>query len=418
MKWLDPAWWIGLEQLIALQCPSSANGNYGVLILAKDQNRISVKHAAAHQTISEVDALLKAHSKTPIVLVLENEFVMEALILPDQLSDPVSGVLGVKIEDPSEFQYMEFTADGGGKLVAVIRTTTVEAALAPVQGFEERVISTVFSLAVVAESLGAISGKHFSDAMLVECESRKYLLRNGLFSHQEDAIGRNPETVSLKTVGETLALPVNAVYPYAALLHVWERSMHTAHIPLETRFRAYLQVSRLRQLAVAGSFVLAIWFLGLFFMRLQLENRKSQLEDAYAHNLPVLDAIDRLDEKIALRERLNEELGNQTLRASVVSFYLDRIATVLPSEVNLCEIVVSPREEDFKRNGITDSSDCDIIIRGESGRSAPLTSFSRSVDDLPWVQKLEIAKSELDIQGDQYQFVFLIQSSDNNSDLH
>lgn len=410
MKWLDPAWWKGLENLIGIQCPTDPEGAYRILRLRKDQHRIKVLQA---QTLTGCTALIHALDhlpKHPIVIALSGEFIMERILPPDAAAHPVSAVLGVSVEDAGEFEWTTLPAAQDSVYVALIRTDALRAYAGRFGQHSSRVIAASYTQALTLYLLPQVGDHLLQSHICLKLDGCDYLLQEGTLATQQDTAHATFTTLEEATICTALEIPHHYAYLYAALLYTWIQSTTpnpSAESPL-FHFQAHQRTSLLKNIAIVAAMGLGLWFAGLFSLRVQGERRKAALEEQYSQNLPVLNAIQGLDEKIAAREQLGDKLGSQTLKPSRASYYLDRIAARVPPEVKLMEIIIGPEEEDQKRQGIRDLRPQDILLRGESIHSAPIAIFSDALQRLEETAILTVAKSEMNFQSQRYEFVFLI----------
>lgn len=408
MKWLDPAWWHGLETLIGLECPTDPEGTYRILRLRKDQQRIKRLDAVEIMGLDQMLAAIARYPKLPIVLVPNGFMVMERLLPADATADPVVAVLGVGVGDSSEFEVMRFPADAHRTWTALMRKDALAACRQRLGTHQQRVVTAVFSPAVgmylLPQAVPALMEKN-----VVMClAGKEYHFKQGLLCGESEHASHGFEQVYATAIAQATETDAAFSWLYASLLYAWlQSSAHVADLPMATQWRDYRATSRLRQMATMAALGLFIWFACLFSLRIQGERRKAELESQYSQNLPVLNAIHQLDEKIAAREDLGHRLGSQTLKPSRASFYLDRIAAVMPPTIHLLEIVVGPVEEDFKRQGMRDMQQKEVILRGESAHSAPIAQFSEALQAVDGLHNIVVERSEMNFQTGLYEFIFL-----------
>lgn len=409
MKWLDTAWWKGLETMIGLLCPVEPEGQYQILRIRKDQHRIKVEESQTLEGLENTLAYLAKYEKLPIVLVLAADFVMERLLPQDAAADPVSAVLGVSVEESDDFEMLRFPGNENSFLAALIRKDTIESNLVLLGPHRDRVITAIFSPAVCSILMPTVESSFFESNTVIYLGEKVYHFKEGRFAEKNALNSTNFKEYDAASIGAALKIQTEFVYLYGSILYVWLQAENPkASPPLSKPWNAYLQTSLLKQIAVSSALLLGIWFVGLFSFRMQAERQKAELESQYSQNLPVLNAIQQLDEKISAREDLGTQLSAQTLKPSKASFFLDQIAFHVPQAVRLLEITYGPEEEDFKRQGLEGDEDLEIIIRGESPKSAPIAAFSEAIERLPSIKTLQVKKSEMNFQSNMYEFIFLL----------
>lgn len=417
MKWLDTAWWKGLETIIGLECPVEADGYYRVLRIQKDQHRIKIQAQQILNSVDEALSYLEKFEKLPIVLVLAPDFVMERLLPQDAGADLVSAVLGVSVEDRDDFEILRFPGIDNSYLTALIRKDSIESNLEKLGTHRQRVITAIFSPAVCSIAMPAVQKDFVANNVVINLREKQYAFIEGRFAEKSALRHLNFSEHDENTIGTALQIPADFVYLYSSMLYVWLHARNSkASLPLQKVWNTYLETSLLKQIAVTSALILGVWFLCLFSFRIQAEREKAELEAQYSQNLPVLNAIRQLDEKIAAREDLGNQLSAQTLKPSKAAFFLDQIAFQVPKEVRLLSMTVAPEEEDFKRQGLDDDPNIGIIVRGESPKSAPIASFSEALELIPSIKTLSVKKSELNFQSNMYEFIFLLDITGINNE--
>lgn len=409
MKWLDSAWWHGMETLIGLECPLDPAGQYRVLRLQKDQHRIKVRDAQELHGMDAAQAYLTQHPSAPIVLLLSGDFVMERMLAAETKEHPVSAVLGVAVEDAAQFDWMQFPGAKGQTMVALIRKDALEACAARFPTHQSRIITAVFSPAVCAVLAAQVAGDGDAPHLLLDIAGRQYALLAGQLTTAAALQRENYTELDERALCLSLQIADGFAYAYASLIYTWQQAaQQVREMPIAQRWVDYQAESRLKQIAVMAAIGLAIWFAGLFSFRIQGERKKSELETQYSQNLPVLNALQRLDTRIAAMEDLRTRLGSQTLKPTQVARHLDQLAQRVPGEIQLLEIISGPDEEDYKRQGVREPQDQQLLLRGESVQSAPISVFSDALAHWQAVSDFTVVRSEMNFQSNRYEFVFMM----------
>ena len=76
MKFLDSTWWNATDKLIGIQ-PDS--GNFRVMLLQKDQAKITVIAHHIFDSTTELSAYLEEQAGIPLLLHLEGEYIFERI---------------------------------------------------------------------------------------------------------------------------------------------------------------------------------------------------------------------------------------------------------------------------------------------------------------------------------------------------
>lgn len=432
MKWLDSAWWRGLETVIGLDCPTGGDGAYRLLRVQKDQHRIKILETKEIPNSEALLSELDRFAKEPIVLILTREFVMERILPPDQAKNPVAAMLGAAADDQAQFEGNIIPADSGSSLVALIRSDTIQSHLDRLAHHASRVIRAVCTKALGLYLMPQADPNFFEGTSVMQIDGNCYEFRSGQLVRISSQFAGS-EVIREAELCKAHQVPEGFAIGYAAILQTWvlgasnslKNAKQEISLPphaLKDRWQSHLTTSMLKNVAVASAIAMGIWFIALASLRIQGERRLHELEEQYAQNLPVLNAIQGLDEKIADREELGKKFGNQTLKPSRASFYLDRIAARCPSEIRLKETIVGPNEQDRKQMTLPDDLASDMIIAGESNLSAPISQFSDSLQNWlleqegtqPTKASLAVVRSEIDFQSGLYQFIFSISFAGNS----
>jgi hypothetical protein len=333
---------------------------------------------------------------------------MERILPADAAANPVFAVLGVGVGDTTEFEVMRFPAEGGRLSAALIRKETIAAYSERLGHHKARVLTAIYSPAVCMFVLPQVIPDLLERNVTLEIHGKTLAFKKGLLCPIEELAALSFVPLTAQDLAQAVATTASDVLLYASLLYAWlQATARASDMPLATQWRDYQAISRLRQIAIVASLALFVGFACLASLRIQGERRKADLEYQYSQNLPVLNAIQQLDEKIAAREDLGNRLGSQTLKPSRASYYLDRIAAAMPSEMHLLEAIIGPDEEDFKRQGIREMQAKEIILRGECAKSAPIAQYSEALQNIDGIGNLVVQRSEINFQTGLYEFIFL-----------
>lgn len=411
MKWLDGNWWNGMATVMALQVPEDDSGLFRLLLLQKDQNKVNVLESESSEELKGLETILEKHPKVPIVLCLFGGFAMEKS-LPEELSyDPVAGVLGVSVEGEDDFGQMAFPMKGGGSHFALMRREKAEEMVASLGDFQNRVVEVIFSRAVWGSFWPMVKPELLEGNLELRLGEDRFLYTEGELALPEALLGQ--DFSSLERSDFTEVCPEPYLDLYAACVFLWLNGEGDGKSPFGDVYQNHRKTSLLKNLVVAAAIVVGLWTVALFSLRIQGERQKAELEYTYSLNLPVIKTLGDLDDKIEARQALQSKLGNNVLRPTRMSFYFDRLAAIVPVELGLTLLVAGPEEEDFKLAGMRDEMNWDMIVKGESAESGPVSSFSNLVEQQEWINELRVHRSEINFQTGAYEFVFLIRLEEN-----
>lgn len=412
MKWLDPIWWKGQARLLVLECPEDAEGAYTFLILNKDQNKIQVEDSGICNGLKDCQSLLESRKKIPVLLCLWNAFVMEGLIEPDQINDPVNAITGLDMGDEGGFGIQRFPASEDRWWVALIRQTQIDEFLDRVPQIKERVAGVCISRRVWLYYLPSLIPSSLSQNISLQLSETELFFKCGLLSRREEVAAEEVSAPSIPELAILAEIEAPFLDLHAAAAGLWLSGPLESDAPNSERSLLFAKTSLLKNILLSGAILLGIWAFSLLSLRIRGEQQKAELEFTYTQNLPVLEAIAQLDEKIAQRESLQVRLSTRTLAPTKASFYLDRLASLTPPEVQLKQLNYAPEEDDLKRAGLTSLSDWDLIVQGECNTSGPVANYNALLETQTWADEVKVLASGFDFQSGVYQFTFLIQVED------
>jgi|GEM_PF-5201621 len=416
MKWIDPIWWKGYAKLLVLECPDPSqledpDSTFRFLLVQKDQQKIKVKSSGLVSGLDQARSLLANHAKVPVLLCLWHGFVAEGFMADDQLHDPIGAVMGIQVASEAEFAVELFPAAGQRWYAALIRNNQIAEQVEAFPKAKDRIAGVCISRAAWIYALPSLLEEEQEHVEFLHPES-PMLFKAGLLAEQDDLRGENYSSITPGELTSTAEVDSPYLDLYAASLWMWSKPESETGAPFHVENQKFTQVSLLKNLVVVGAVLLGIWAFSLLSLRLRGEQRKAELEATYSMNLPVLDALAQLDEKIAQREALQVKLQTHTLASTRASFYLDRLAALTPSQIKLRLVSYGPGEDDLKRAGAQNMGKWDLVVQGASATSGPVSTFNTTLEAQSWVAQLKVLASGYDFQSDQYRFTFLIRHHD------
>lgn len=148
--------------------------------------------------------------------------------------------------------------------------------------------------------------------------------------------------------------------------------------------------------------VLTIFLVGLsvnflLFTQYTKENENLSIQAALKENqLQLLDT---------LQKKVTEQQGLVNLLDSKTSFYSDRIAASLPSDIELFEMILFPEQKQtvFDENAVTTYESKIIIIKGNSKNSFVYNQWLKSLKSLEWINTVKNINYQ-DINDDYSEF--------------
>ncbi|MCB2196748.1 MAG: hypothetical protein KQH79_12875 [Bacteroidetes bacterium] len=142
---------------------------------------------------------------------------------------------------------------------------------------------------------------------------------------------------------------------------------------------------------LTGWFALAFFFVLLLVNYLFFNQYNKKLNSAnfrYNQNLEMIKKLDTLKSEYALKEQYFVSSG--FLDASEQSFYADRIANSVPSDIQLTSLNINPLDGKFKNDKPLNFMMGKIRITGNVTQSIILNNWVKKVKSFDWVERVTI----------------------------
>ena len=104
-----------------------------------------------------------------------------------------------------------------------------------------------------------------------------------------------------------------------------------------------------------------------------------------------------------------QKAGAKSLAPSKVSLYLDRISEKAGTEIRFDKISYKPPKEVLKKvSPELLGKELDILLEGDTREGAELASFSASLQELDFIESLEVFNSSFSFEENLQRFVLII----------
>lgn len=145
-----------------------------------------------------------------------------------------------------------------------------------------------------------------------------------------------------------------------------------------------------RYSTVGTGFVLALLLLVIlnFFYQKNLNSKVVSLEEEMLLHSENLNLLDNLKQE---KERKSVLVQNSGIKSKYfISFYLDKIASSVPADINLLGVTVFPLKESLKENKKVEFQQTKIEISGNAGGSKIIEFWLESLNRFAWVNSVEV----------------------------
>jgi Tfp pilus assembly protein PilN len=370
-----------------------------------------LSQAESLSTALLLEHLSKAMS-APVVIATGGDFALSRLLTAEQSVDPAAALLGGNANS-DEFALQVLPAFGGKVHAAAIRVEFLHQVTALLDKHQSRLIAFLFHPLAFALALPAVGDKWMEGCHRVTAFGDTTWYRDGLLCLPDELTGRDYALHDERDL--VLATEVTGVQlrAWAACAVVWSRALEgSGWARMAQQGKDHRQVSTLQRIAAVLSMAMLAGAVILFGLQWYGNRRKAELEKDYLVGMPVISALDSMGSQVSSRAELLESLGQSTLRPSGVSRLLDRVGGLVPEEVELTDLVWAPTVDELKKVEQDSASGYNLILRGASGDSWPVSKFSKRLEESGWVERVHVHGSEMNFRTGNHEFTFLLRVKD------
>lgn len=407
MEFLQRIGWFGSRVIIGMEVLDEGKYYRWIRALRKDGELLV-------QELKEgnLDVLASYLRKWPVARLLlfcPDRERIEVLVDVSAGVDPLSAALGVQVENPKSFIYQQVSTQERSQWITVFRKTSVVEHLNACPG-RERIWGIELSPVGVAFLIPTTS--HYQESVTYVWQEQgypEYTWRGGLsrLSSNENL----PQPIGMEDVAEGLNMDRQWVPLYGAILrqelfnggglHQFEEQVAQT-VQVNTHLKWIEKLWR----GVAG---LGIAILMLSSMYVWEQYELSQYETTIAEHQEWLDRIEANGQRIQRFQELARQAGPGGLAPSQVSFYLDRMAALIPDEVQLDAWIYHPDEKDLERLPYEwRDMPGDMLISGKTSAARAIPVLIQELEKKTFVEGVTLVDGGYDQRTDQNRFFMLL----------
>jgi|GEM_PF-4369906 len=405
-KTMDKAYWLGLNRIIGIEAILYQDvPQLYACLMRKTSQGISVEESQRFLDWNEVETFAQSHPELPIYLNVYGRFVMEKWLRGRTPVD--KDVLGMLANRSDDFCIQYLSNNGQTHIGAAIRKDKLEEIWKELPTVANRVVSVNISSGNMIHLLSLLLPDfHTTDYELSINEQNYYFLK-GQFAEKTARQSFQPLTLSdlaaeAKVEVAELSLLAHAIQ----LMYQYQPELPTEE--LVERYEIYTWQSRTRKQLKIAAVVIGLFALSVLGTWVGLGNTIQNLQKEYQANQSVLLTIEANRKQIQEQEDILERFQTESLKATQVSWYLDRIAMNRPTGIRLSHTLYKPDDELLKRTEVADSSAVDIIIRGLADKSSAITAFSLQLEQADWTKQVNLVRSDYNFEEEHFQFVLTL----------
>ncbi|MEM7373249.1 MAG: hypothetical protein AAF587_31785 [Bacteroidota bacterium] len=397
--------WYGDQILLAVEIHTESE-EFATIILEKTGEQIQILDSARNLSQAELEDELSKHAHLPIVVGIQQEGVVEAMISAEE-KEVVKAVLGVAVGDKSHFVHQELPAIKGKKLASLVRRQQLEDWLVPLESVRDRIIFINISPGSLAFLLPGMHQYQPSKAYYWSEKWPGYLWRQGLEvlnGQEKNPIDGHEIAEGLQLTSQDLFLFGTAVQYHLSSgrpLSGWEESW-------ENRERAVKRNRIIKALTICLPIMFSL-IVGLALSNLlfQSHNQQSQLD--LLANRSTLQTIRVQQEEINSQSQFLNRASQEVLAPTQVSHFLDQIAAVRSVGMSFRKIVISPSQKEWEKvTGEQGIQPPPLFVQGEALEAKAITVFAQSLQELVFTESALLYQTEFDFQEQVHTFTIII----------
>ncbi|UOB17880.1 PilN domain-containing protein [Abyssalbus ytuae] len=353
--------------------------SYHFISVKKRNNELNIVKTASLKSVEEVKKHLSGH--TPVYLVLNTESVLTKIIdfqQPNGFSQVNKAFPNLKTDD----FFFEVLPSGNNSIVTICRKEDVNNLLKEF---------TVHNIAVGGFTLGINSIHHILpfvkgtyielNHQLVEVDNEGFIINvNDITSSENHIYTINGTDIPGKNVLGFSAVLGSILYSDTLLTNSAQVNNTLKEEFLNRRFFSWFFKAALAFLLT----LLLINFLVFNYYFTQAENlvQTSEVNKTNRQRLTELDSL------VKNKERMVEDVSSAS--SSKTSFYMDNIASVIPSTLLLNDFDYQPLIKQPKEGEVIELSENMIKIEGTSTNNDDFSTWVETLEKFNWINNVAI----------------------------
>lgn len=396
--------WYGKDALLGVTWDEE-DACYRLLLTHRQKGRVEVVKYWKAKDTEELRSILRKQGAVPIILSLSLSEMIEKPI-PAHTSDVIAAVLGVSMDQRNEV-ITQTLPQGEDKWVSLIRKDDLDPFLETLGEHQKKVIGINLTPATMGWLIPAKEGYSSQESYHLSVLGRSYGWKGNLLAD----IPPQSEEVSTYDLSQELGIEMPWMPLYSALVFAYvypERLWLTPETTSQTK-EVELISKWTKAIGWAGGGILILLLLGLIFIGFMHWRERSGRE-AIVSNQAVLQRIAENETRIENLQSFVGVEGKEMMGRSRVTYYLDRIASLVPKEVILTTCIFKPNGEDLKSiDRVLEKTSPDMVISGAAQNSVAISTFSLALEQADFVKGADLLKTEYDFQSEINTFILTIQ---------
>jgi|GEM_PF-3303185 hypothetical protein len=353
-------------------------------------NYVLVQDLAAIEVLQEVPVFVTINSQGIIHRTIDNKSLT--------IDNKIQSILpNAKIQD---FYYQLFSMVQG-EVLSIARKQTINDIIEDLQSKGLNILNITLGSFHVQYLLPLLRDKDIIHTSIHQLDFTNDELSD--FSTNQEFPDGTDILIGQNWLNTILVVPFAAAF--SGLLSI---ANHVVETPTITKNQEEFIWNRLFKISLTA--ILGIFLIGLtlnFILFTQYSKTNDTLSIQAALKEQKIQTLDTLQKKI------NEQQGLTNLLASKTSYYSDRIASSLPSDIELFELTVFPEEKQtlYDDNTLITYDNNSIIIKGNCKNSFIYNQWLKTLKNFDWAKEVKNVNYQ-DINEDYSEFELKIMMND------
>lgn len=280
-----------------------------------------------------------------------------------------------------------------GEILSIARKQTIDTIIQDLEAKGLNILNITLGSFHVQYLLPLLRDKDLVDTSIHQLQFENNELSD--FSTNQELPEETDILIGQNWLNTVLAVPFAAAFSGLLLI-----ANHVVEIPTIQKNQEEFIWGRLFKISLTA--ILAFFLIGLTINFL-LFTQYSKTNDTLSIQAGVKEQ--KLRTLDTLQQKLNEQQGLTNLLASKTSYYSDRIASSMPSDIELFEMTISPKEKQtlYDEDTPTTYDNKSIIIKGNCKNSFIYNQWLKTLKNFDWVSEVKNVNYQ-DINDDYSEF--------------
>ncbi len=351
-----------------------------IVIVTKKRNRLCISDKITITSLHEIKN--KISKDTPLYLSVDGKGILNKIVSQEKDVTLIDSVL--PNADSNDFYLQEIILSKEEKLVSCIRKERIDNLASKFYEYGFNILELIlgpFSILTLSRT--------FETETSIFIPHYKLVLRQGLLENFEiNDVGCQ----SFKLEIDSVYLESEYIIPFSNCMYHFgsNADINSDNIPflkIQNENFLYQRVFRICGRTILITLLTSLCISFLLFDR--YSNKNLQLISEIDKNIETLNLIDNIEVKLKTNETIyNDKLS---LKNSLISYYIDKIAKEVPLSVTLNRLCIFPESKTSSNDKTVIFQKDIIIVNGKTQSSTQLELWIKTIEKFDWIKRVSIS---------------------------